>query len=254
MRLSILTASYGSQSQAFINLCYRSLEAQTFQDFEVIHVSSGEFQPHIPVLGLNRIHHHSKDRLHYPAAIAKTYEISNQDSEYIFMLNDDVILSDSCLQNMINFLDQSADTILNPMSPCCNGRAYMAPLGFSNGGENIFYAKNHYQYGEMAKNVDHIIKRSIVHSPMFFPKEQVWFFATMMKRSVWEKVGGIDSEFRTGMDDQDMSLRARQKGINVGIFTGASVFHFSGATADKHLSDEDRAFNPEYFKKKHGIS
>ncbi len=247
MKLSILTASFGDQSQKFIDLCYRSLAAQTFQDFEVVHVSSGEFIPMVK----GALHYHSDERMHYPAAIKHAFDLS--DSEYILMLNDDVILSDQCLQSMVNFLDQSAhDTILNPMSPCCNGRAYMAPLGFSDGGENHFYTKNHYSYEEMATNVDHIIKRSFIHSPMFFPTNQVWFFATMLKRSTWNKVGGIDPTFRSGFDDKALSLVAKKMGINVGIFTGASVFHFSGSTADIHLSDEDRAFNPQYFKEKYG--
>ncbi len=254
MKLSILTASYGSQSQAFINLCYRSLAAQTFQDFEVIHVSSGDFKPQIPELGLNSKHCHSDDRMHYPKAIDYAYRLSDAQSEYIFMLNDDVILHKDCLQSMINFLERSADVILNPMSSCCNGRVYQAPLGFTDeNGKQYFYSKNHYDFYSMSENADNIIHRSFVHSPMFFPMEQVWFFATMLKRSVWKKVGGIDPEFRTGFDDQDMSLRARKAGINVGIFTGASVFHFSGSTADTKLSQEDRDWNVKYFKEKHGL-
>lgn len=249
MKLSVLCASYGPQSQKFIDLAYRSLQAQTFKDFEVVHVSSGEFKPNVP-LGS---HIHNYSRMHYPSAIAEAYRVSNKDSEFIFLMNDDVILHKDCLKNMIEVSEKS-DIIVNPMSSCCNGRFYQAPLGFSDEyGNTYLYQKNQYKFDEMSKNADDIIERSLVHSSIFFYTAHVCFFATMMRRTTWEKTGGIDTNFRTGYDDSDMSIRAKKFGIPCGIVTNASIMHFSGTSADLHLSKEDRDFNVKYFNEKHGL-
>ncbi len=252
MKLSILIASYGPQSQQFIDLAYKSLEAQTFQDFEVIHVSSGDFKPVTKSLVCIQ-HFHSNARMHYPEAISRAYEISDSSSEFIFLMNDDVILHKDCLKSLVE-ISEKTNIIANPMSSCCNGRFYQAPLGFfdKKSGSPRLYQKNQYKFHDMSENVDDIIHRSIVHSAMFFYTNMVCFFATMMRRTAWEKLGGIDTKFKTGYDDQDMSLRARKVGIPCGIVTNAFCFHFSGTSADLHLSQEDRAHNVQYFNQKHG--
>lgn len=248
MKLSVLIASYGPQSQKFIDLAYKSLEAQTFKDFEVIHVSSGDFKPNVPIGN----HIHNFDRLHYPSAISHAYQYSDKSSEYIFLMNDDVILHKDCLKNMIEISEKS-DILVNPMSSCQNGRWYQAPLGFQDKDGNTFlYQKNQYLYEEMAPYAEDIIERSIVHSAMFFYTEWVAFFGTMMRRATYDRIGGICTDFQTGADDLDFSIRAKKIGIQCGIITNASLLHFSGISANLHLSQESRNFNKELFKERHG--
>ncbi len=244
MKLHIYAAAYGDQSQKFLDLMATSLDAQTFQDFAVTLVSSGEFVPKFPP---KHAHYHSDERLHYPSAIAKGYEISPKDSELILLLNDDVILHKDCLKTLVEMVSVT-EVIANPMSTCCNGRFYQAPLG---AGEYRFL-KNQYSYDEIMPIVDDIIHRAAIHSPMFFYTGMVAFFCTMMRRTTWEKIGGIDTNFRTGFDDSDFSNRARQVGIPCGIVTNSFCLHFSGKSADLHLSLEDRKFNEKYYVEKHG--
>ena len=252
--ISVLLASYGSQSQKFLDLAYRSLVAQSFQDFEIIHVSSGDFEPKTPTMPKKKKHIHINQRMHYPSAVECAYRHASKDSEFIFLMNDDVILHKDTIKTMLE-ISLLGDVIVNPMSSCCNGRFYQAPLGFTkNNGELSVYRKNQYKYDEMAPFANDIIERSLVHSSTFFYQHHVCFFATMMRRTTWDKLGGIDVNFKTGSDDEDMSIRARKLGIHCGIATGASVFHFSGSTADEHLTKEDREFNIKYFNEKHGIT
>ncbi len=251
MKLSVLVASFGDQSQKFIDMSYASIEKQTIKSsFEIIHVSSGDFVPILPTV--NVTHFHSQERMHFPVAINKAFELSNKESEFILLLNDDCVMGKDTIQTMME-ISERADIIVNPMSSCQNGRWYQCPMGFyDKKGEANIFTKNQFLYEEMADHLDDIIERSIVHSPMFFYTEWVAFFCTMMRRSTWNKVGGICTEFQTGADDLDFSIRAKKLGIQCGIITNASVMHFSGSSANLHLSDESRNFNRKLFKERHG--
>ncbi len=251
MKLHIYMASFGPQSQKFLDLAARSLEAQTFQDFDVTLVSSGEFVPTFPK---KYAHYHSDDHLHFPAAINHAHEKSkHKDYDLIMLLNDDTILSATCIEEVVKTVEMS-DVIASPMSSCMNGRFYQAPLGFITAdGKQVPYTKNQHSFEEIKDYVDDIIYRSAIHSPKFWYVHHVCFFATIMRRTTFEKLGGLDQTFLSGFDDEDACIRARKFGVLSGIVTNAFVFHFSGATASDVLTQEDRDFNLNYFKQKHNL-
>jgi GT2 family glycosyltransferase len=244
MKISILMASYGPQSQKYLDLCFRSLEAQTFKDFEVIHVSSGDFEPKSwkPAASLERgVFAHSKERLHFPAAIAKAYELSDKSSETILLLNDDVIMQKDCLKKLYDVATKMP-CLVNPRSNCDdNGRYYISTSPFT---------KLQYRSDEMESLFNQVIEYEDYYPFTLIRQPMAHFYATMMTRKIWDDVGGIDVNLRTGFDDQDFSHRANQKGYFSCIAMHAYALHGSGATADPHLSQEDRKFNEDYYREK----
>lgn len=258
-KISVLLASYGAQSRRYLDLCFRSLAAQTFGEFEVIHVSSGEFDPWRPdskkehcksitreifseFPSISGIHYHSYERLHFPAAIAKAYERTDPDTEYIMLLNDDVILQEDCINRLLNTV-KLGPMIVNPQSNCDdNGRFYLSGSPFT---------KLQYRIEEMEELYPEVIKYDNLIRPLLFRQPQVHFYCTMMTRKCWEEVGGIDVNLKTGYDDADFCLRAKQKGYEPVIAMHAYALHGSGVSADIHLTQDDRAFNEKYFMAKH---
>ncbi len=238
MKLSILLASFGPQSQRFLNLCFKSLEAQTYCDFEIIHVSSGEFKPESRATK----HIHDFNQLHYPSAIAEAYKQTDPASDFILFLNDDVILNKNCINAMLAAIS-AGPFMVNCMSNCDdNGRFYLSGMP---------YKKLKYSIEEMESLCDGVINMDHITLPNFVFQGMCHLYCTMLRRSDYEKIGKIDEIFRTGFDDRCLSIRARKHGIIPGFFTSAYALHASGSTADLHLSNEDRQFNEEYFKSKY---
>ncbi len=251
MRLSILIATYLREAQPYLDACLKSVEAQTFRDFETVLVSSGDY---LPKANVDK-HHHSPTRLHFPPAIHKAFDLASKESELILLLNDDVIMHQTCLQELVNGIDLMGNVILNPMSNCDNGRLYKTRFfchrdhGFPQEISN-----QQYRIDTIEPIVDDIIYRTFTSRPIYFPIQWNAFYCTMFRRTTWDVVGGIDHEFRTGQDDLDFCMRAHQKGIQSGIYTSAFAFHFSGVSADLSLTTEDRQFGIDRFHQKWGLN
>ncbi len=244
-KISILLASYGPQSQKYLDLCFKSLEAQSFQDFEVIHVSSGDYEPQMK-WGTDDKHYHSWPRLHFPAAVAKAHELSNPKSEFIMLLNDDVILTKHCVSQLYTAA-RSGPFLVNPASNCDdNGRFYWRYFDK--------FSKLQYRIEEM-EQIYHAVVDFVPDQNFLLVKQpQVHFYCTMMQRRIWDVVGGIDANLKTGFDDADFCLRAQEFGVVPVIAMHAYALHGSGVSADLHLSQEDRAFNQKYFIEKHKMT
>lgn len=255
--ISVLIASYGPQSDRYLDLCYRSLTKQQIPHcdfFEVVHVSSGDYEPGKVALGewfpdgecvgFDVIQHHSKKRLHFPAAIAKAYELSNKESDCIMLLNDDVILQKDCIGKMYD-LAMKGPLIVNPRSNCDdNGRFYWSMSPFPS---------LQYRIEAMEKLFDQVVNYEAYHPFLVVKQPQVHFYATMMQRKIWDDVGGIDTRFLTGFDDTNFCVRAIKKGYQPVIAMHAYALHGSGVSADLYLTPEDRQFNEDLFREIHKV-
>ncbi len=254
-KISVFVATYDedgtAKNQAYLDLCLQSLTAQTYRDFEVVVVSSGETRPILKATGLKYVPFHSEERLHFPPAIAKAYELSNKNSEYILLLNDDVILRKDCIEIMHETIKAVPhEIILNPLSNSeSKGFFYNGITGISKNGRLQQFS---YQYRiNDAPPVEDIINHSFTYAPLLIRIPFNPFFCTMMKRSTYDKVGGIDPRFLTNKDDLDFSIRAHKLGIMSMAELSAFCFHFGGVTSSKTKTKEEELFNIKLFNEKH---
>lgn len=241
--ISVLLATYSENggNQDYLDLCLKSLAEQTMKNFEIILVSSGAYKPNVKGLLNSDVHFHSNERLHYPSAVAKAYEMSDSKNEYLFFLNDDVILNKFCLERLQQVVSHN-DLLVNPHSNCDdNGRFYASGMP---------YSKLQYRIDEMKYLAPEIIKRTEFYPPFLLFQNQIHLYATMMRRATYEKIGKIDTNYKTGFDDADLSRRALEIGVRSAIYLPAYALHGSGVTADQYLTTEDRDFNEKYFKEK----
>ncbi len=237
--ISILLASYGDQSQRYLDLCFASLRAQTFKDFEIIQVSSGAFKP----MSQADMHIHLPTQTHYPQAIQTAFEHSDPKREFIVFCNDDVIVQKDTLQNMLSWA-QSGPFMINALSNCDHQRFYLYAMPFQ---------KLQYRIDEMESMYDGVIDCEI-YKPFLGLWEMCHLYFTIMKRADFVKIGGMDVAYRTGYDDKCLSKRATEIGVRPAFITNGFVLHASGVSADLYLTNEDRQFNFEYFNKKHGVT
>lgn len=244
MKISVLIACFGEQSQRFLDLCLKSLNSQTVQDFETIVVSSGDFRVNASMREWNTKHFHVPERMHFPKAITFAYSQSNPESECILLLNDDAVMARSCIEKLYE-ASRKIPVIVNPRSNCDdNSRFYWTHTPFD---------KLQYTIEEMEVLCDKAISFEDNFPLALVKQPMVHFYTTMMQRKIWEDVGGVDVNYLSGFDDRDFCIRATKKGYVPLIAMHAYCLHASGSTADPHLSQNDRNFNEEYFKQKFSI-
>lgn len=237
-KVSILLAHYSPTAEPFLEACLKSISAQTYRSqnqVETILISSNNM-PTCNFYGIVDDHYHSGERLHFPAAIQEAYKRSSGD--ILLLLNDDAIMSKNCLSALVATVSDHA--IVGARSNCgpimgfyhshsgymIDGRTEIVPPQFRSP-ENAHYMINH----------------AIEYPPGLFKVPFSPFFCTAMKRSVYDRVGGIETRFRTGSDDLEFAQRAFHYGIFCYVALHATVFHASGMTADDHLTEDDRNFN-----------
>lgn len=256
-KVSILLATYLETAQPYLNLALQSINNQSFKDFEIIVVSSGAYRPQIPEAP-NLKHFHSESRLHFPPAIKTAFELSDQNSDFILIANDDIIMDRDCLASMIDNAEyfrgaNGMELVQNPMSNCDNGWFFQAECGFQKEeGHKVIFSNRQYKLDKLpAEFIPGIMNRSLIHPnrTLVFP-HFVAFYCTLMRRETWHKVGGIDPNFKTGSDDLDFCMRAQQIGIRPAISLNAACFHFSGISADQVLTVEERDYNQKYLEEK----
>lgn len=254
MKVSVIICTYLQEAQPYLDLAIKSLEKQVFKDFEVILVSSGPYLP-IADSSIIKTHSHSDERLHYPAAMVRGYGLTDPKSEYIFLMNDDCFLQTDCLRALVETSDEltrhGVEAVLNPFSNCdAYGMFYWAGPHYIKNGQPIPLPPKATIVeikleAETIMNTMAASNMAIVAPIGFCP-----FYATLMKRSTYEKVGGIHAQYKTGFDDSDFAVRATKYGVKFCVAFHAACFHFSGVSADIALTTEERAFNEDLFKQR----
>jgi hypothetical protein len=88
------------------------------------------------------------------------------------------------------------------------------------------------------------------HLGQWFTVPKVSGFCLVMKREVYEKIGGLDERFGLGLfDDDDLAERARRAGFEAAVAHDLFVHHFgsrtfigNGVDAEKLLDENSRRF------------
>ncbi len=249
----ILVICYGPGCQKYLDDCLKSIERQTDKNHKVYVISSGDYNPQTQLsTSMDVSSKHFHQRMHFPEAVNEGVKLTR--SENILICNDDIIMQKDCLKTLVEEIEKHPDRIINPTSTCDNGRFFDLPLGFKMRGFLHLFDANHYTHDQISPHYVHEIINSMhILNPMV-PGEMIVkyaaFYCTMMKRSTWNTVGGIDTKLKTGQDDLDFCLRAKAHGISSFITHKALAFHYSGASADIYLTKEDRQWNIDYFNKK----
>ena len=72
--------------------------------------------------------------------------------------------------------------------------------------------------------------------------EQIWVSgaALMVRRDLYERVGGLDERFPHGIEDAALCLHARRAGLRVEVVAGAHVLHEGGTSGWRHASDPSK--------------
>lgn len=252
-RVSIVVTAYLKESKPYLDACIQSLHNLNYPKelLDIVLITPTWYFPEYE--NVRRIHP-CFGAYHNPIAVNYGFEQSNQNSKYVLMINDDVIMTKNSLMKMVMVAGDNK-CILGAISNCDQGGFYDAdlPLGLN---------KRQYRLEEIQGQLEAMMNSDLPTSPVrVLRPPTLYLYANLYPRLVWREVRGgtkpdsigFDEGFFTGFDDTDYCIRARNQGVVLGIVTDALVWHMSGVSADVTMGDlksDRRAESEKLFRKK----
>jgi GT2 family glycosyltransferase len=240
-RASIIIVTYNNLP--LTRLCLESLFRNTdYPNYEVIVVDNNSSDGTPSYLSeMNELYDNlkimlNKDNLGF--AKANNQGIREASGDYIVLLNNDTITPRGWLSRLLRHLDDPKVGIVGPMTNFVGNEAKLE-VSYRSWAEMEEFAQ------------DHIWK----HHGRIADIHMLAMFCIAMRRNVFEEIGELDERFGIGMfEDDDYSMRAKQKGYRVVCAADAFVHHFGQAAFGKLIraGHYDQIFNEnrEKFERK----
>lgn len=237
MKVGIVVVTYLEENQKYLTECLKSIKGLNYPKelIDVVVIGSGEYVPFSHDFKVR----HFAERKHYPEGVNLGVAELSRDCNYYFILNDDVILTEDSLFHLVGGASLFPYAIHQPVSNCDQGFRYILPIPEVT---SRFYRLE-------SVNPEVLRTQKSTNSGLIIV-DWVPLYATLIPKVVWERVGPLDPNFKTGQDDVDYGKRARGFGVACMINLSSLVYHAGGATADLALTPEIRKENMDYFENK----
>ncbi len=242
--------------RAFTQLCLQALFRHTRPGWELIVVDNGSTDDTaeylegirdaaaVPVTVIA-----NRQNLGFPAAINQG--LREACGEYLVLLNNDAVVTDGWLDQLValSALEETEDlTAKNAKS----GSRASPDSGSGPGGRGeaggsakmrIGLVGPMANYAAPPQRVDEVPYRDLDemhtfarqwrerHRGQWFTAGKLSGFCLLMKRAVYQAVGGLDERFGIGFfDDDDLAVRARRAGFELAVARDLFVHHFGSRT------------------------
>ena len=244
-KVTAIVLHHLNQNQGYLDLCLDAMSKQEGVDLEVLVMASC---PEVPEFKDFKGLKVTMIPNNYSTAKATNEgaKIARPDSEYLWLCNDDIIPAKSAARIMAQTVSVEP-VILNPVCPTENGFYFRWNLEI---GGKIMPRFNTLE-DVSSEMVDDILEAQM--PSIQFPIPFNCFHATMMRRDLFDKVGGIDERYRNQQEDKDFCWTAmKHHNASCWITTGAFVFHFGGVSAKYTITDAMREQGVQTLNEKWG--
>jgi len=200
--------------------CLKSLILNTHEDYELIVVDNASDPPGLP----EGFHAHklieNKENLGFPKAANQGLAIAEGD--YICFINNDLIMTPNWLTYLKRHLDRGFD-IVGPTANSVSGPQQVILDDVYHGEDELYQA---------AENCHR--KNENICVPFY----RIVGFCMLLKREVFDTIGGFDEEFGIGnFEDDDFCMRAIEAGYKVGIARDVFLHHFGSVSFKQEQVD-----------------
>lgn len=249
-RISIIITTYLEKSRRYLDLCIRSIRELDYDQslLDVILVGRPGYMPQFE--GVRTIAP-DQPEFHNPVGVNFGMKAARADSEYVMLLNDDVILTRDSLKNMVLSMPEQP-CVLSAISNCDNYWKYVLTLGYAKGDQAFVLSKRYYTYEELEPHIEGLLKANSAYPQGLLIADTLCLYANLIPKKLWDELEGFDENFKTGFDDTDFCIRARQKGAVLAIALDSLIWHFGGASTNHTLTPEIREETKRYFYEKWG--
>lgn len=225
-----------------LDICLKSLyEKSSYKNFEVIIVENNSTE---------------KETFEYYEKIKQRYEnlkvviwtgifnysainnfgVSYAKGEYILLLNNDVeIINGSCLEEMLMFAQRkdvgAVGAKLYYSDDTVQHAGVILGLGGTAGHAHKHFGRSHPGYAARASIAQNLTACTAA--------------CLMMRRDVFDEVGGLDESFEVAFNDVDLCMKIREKGYLIVFTPYAELYHYES----KSRGNDD---TPEKLERFHG--
>jgi glycosyltransferase involved in cell wall biosynthesis len=209
---------------AFTRNCVRALLSHTRPAWELIVIDNGSTDGTAAYLAgvqdaagvpINIIS--NKTNLGFPAAVNQGLKAAG--GEYLVLLNNDAVVTDAWLDQLIALTEmRRSHSPIGMTGPMSN---YVTPPQLV---ENV-------PYRDMPAMEQFARRWREQHRGQWSTASKLSGFCLLMKRAVYDAVGGLDERFGLGFfDDDDLAVRARHAGFELAIAHDLFIHHFGSRT------------------------
>jgi GT2 family glycosyltransferase len=159
--------------------------------------------------------------------------------ELLFFLNSDTVIKSGSIEKLALFLSQNSKLgavsplLLNNDETIQRDPAYLCPPSF---GRAVFY------YNRWLKNLVSYFWPDVLFSRINLKKatdvEQLSGAALMIRKKVFEKIGGFDEEFLFYFEDVDLCFRLRKAGYRLMVLPQTQIIHYGGESTKRVIQKE----------------
>lgn len=156
--------------------------------------------------------------------------------EYVLFVSNDLILTPNWANNLLYCIESNER--IGMVVPTCNYSSNWQSTAYNFTGmdEMIEFARNY--------NISNKLK--------WEERIRLITYAWIIKRDLYEAVGGLDSNFNGGFDDDDLSFRIRRRGYKLILARDTFVYHFGSVTTSQNYNSL-LSINREKFLRKYNI-
>lgn len=246
--VSIICTAFLPKSKPYLDLCIDSIKQLSYENVETIIVSPKSYAPQYD--GALTLSPATED---YGNPRALNLGAMAARGELLLFINDDVILTNGCIEHLI---DLATHPMVGPVMPIGNDQQgiYSLHVGFPDEktGEFSVVEPGPMQIEKVEPIAKQMMKAKSIYpsGALFYP--QLCLYAFMIERKKWQSLKGFDEDFNLGYDDTDFSLRVRHAGMLSAVSMSAIIWHFGGVSADQTQNLDKRARALAIFEKKWG--
>lgn len=206
--------------------CLRSLSAQTFTGFRVIVVDNGSEDDSVAMLERDfpdvKILRSDKNR---GFSVAVNRGISSAAAPWLLLLNNDMEVAPDCLENLRIAIERYEDYQFFSLKML----NYHQRDLLDGAGDAVLKGGVGYRLGTMEKDSEH------------YSTDRDTFGAcagaALYKKELFEIIGLFDPDFFAYLEDVDLNMRARRRGLKCRFVGSAVVYHIGSATSGSKIND-----------------
>lgn len=217
-KASIIIVTYNNVH--LTKLCLESIYQKTnYPNFEVIIVDNNSSDGTREYLqGIRQKHDNIKiiyNDFNAGFAKANNQGIGVSEGEYIILLNNDTVVTDGWLARLIYYLDRYPEVgMVGPVTNITGNEAKIDVTYSSIDEIDAFAAQNARDY-----------------RGCYFEIKMLSMFCVAFRRGLFDEIGPLDERFGIGMfEDDDYSLRVKQKGYKLICVEDVFIHHFHSAS------------------------
>ncbi len=205
---------------AYTKQCINSIQNHTGSLHEIIFVDNASSDGTVEYLR-NLTKEHSNYKLienheNRGFAAGNNQGVAIASGEFVLLLNNDVLVSDGWLEGLVESLERDEKIgMVGPITNAISGRQMVRAVPYTD--ENGFL-----KFSQRVRKT---------YIGRLTPRNRIAGFAVLMRKALYDEVGGLDESFGTGnYEDDDLCLKVRRKGYAIMVDESVFLHHYGSVT------------------------